>query len=74
MLANKNKKKHFSVSISSGSAERERGDRAMSVLVNRGDGTSSVSSCQSGSWEGRGRGLIPMKPLHWLRTTKWLGV
>lgn len=67
------KKKITTVSISSGSAEREHRGRAMSVLVKRGDRTSSMSSHQSDSWEELGRVLLSMKPLHWLRT-KWLGV
>ena len=57
-------KQNNTVRISSGSAVKEGRDRVMSVLVNRGDGTSSMSSHQSGSWErldgaGAGRGLYP---------------
>lgn len=49
-------KQNNTVRISSGSAVKEGRDRVMSVLVNRGDGTSSMSSHQSGSWERLGRG------------------
>lgn len=68
MLANK-EKQHYFISISSDSAVKERRDEAMSVLIIRGSGTSSVSSCQLGVAR---VGLITH--LHWLRTTKWLGI
>lgn len=73
VLANK-EKQHYFISISSDSAVKERRDEAMSVLIIRGSGTSSVSSCQLGVAR---VGLIPIYigwgQLNGWASKKWLG-
>jgi len=74
----KQNKKHYSVSVSSGSAEREHRGRAMSVLVNKRGQDQQREQPPIRRLGGTGGGgcfffFLSVKPLHWLRTTKWLG-